>query len=452
VGTATRLIYLLLFLAPQVLIYLYLRERLPDPARPARARLVRRALAVVFSTLNIPWLVIGARVLFGGSMWSIGRIPFTGPWIAWQLLGWIYCALVTVYLIGKAIWWVAARVRGSRERGAVPSVLRTDADAQRSEPLAAPRSLLSRRRFLARATYAYAAAGTALSAHGIWSAYRLPAVTRRTLWFPDLPPGLDGLRLLHISDLHAGIHLGEDVMQEIVAQVNALRPELIVQTGDMIDISRDFIPPYVRAFRDLSAPLGVVTVLGNHDRYTGETEVIHACRDAGQVFVQDGCHVVERNGAALALLGIDDPRNWKFDDPQPADVDAALRAAPPATQAFRVLLAHRPGAWDTATPRAIPLTLAGHIHGGQLYLPLIGWSAGRMITKYVMGHFQRGSSQLYVSRGIGVVGVPIRVFTPPEIELFELRRSGGQAVGRSGDGCRLNRGPQWPPRLRRAPA
>ena len=150
--------------------------------------------------------------------------------------------------------------------------------------------------------------------------------------------------------------------------------------------------------------------------------MIRACRDAGEVFVQNGCHEVERNGAVLALLGIDDPRNWKFDDPQPEDVDVALRAAPPATQAFRVLLAHRPGAWDAATPRGIPLTLAGHIHGGQFYLPLIGWSAGRMITKYVMGHFQRGGSQLYVSRGIGVVGVPIRVFTPPEIEVFELRR------------------------------
>jgi len=419
---ATRLIYLLLFLVPQVLIYLYLRERLPDPNQPNRGRVVRRALAGIFITLNIPWLLVGARVLFGGSVWSVGRIPFTGPWIAWQLLGWIYCALVAMYVLGKAIWWLARRLAGSGERGAARSTASRDADAPAGEPLPAPPSPMSRRRFLARATYIYAGAGAALSAHGIWSAYRLPTITRRTLSFPDLPPGLDGLRLLHLSDLHAGMHLGEDQMQEIVARANALQPELIVQTGDMIDISRDYIPPYVRAFRDLSAPLGVVTVLGNHDRYTGEREVIRACRDAGQVFVQNGCHLVERNGAALALLGIDDPHNWKVDDPQPADVDAALRAAPPPSQAFRVLLAHRPGAWDTAAPRGIPLTLAGHIHGGQFYLPLIGWSAGRLITKYVMGHFQRGNSQLYVSRGIGVVGVPIRVFTPPEIELFELRR------------------------------
>jgi len=414
---ATRLIYLLLFLAPQVLIYLYLRERLPDPNQPDRARVVRRALAVIFITLNIPWLLVGARVLFGGSVWSVGRIPFTGPWIAWQLLGWIYGALVAMYVLGKAIWWLAQRVRGAwyvvRDGAARAS------GSPGVQPLTTDHAVLSRRRFLARATYIYAGAGAALSAHGIWSAYRLPTITRRTLSFPDLPPGLDGLRLLHLSDLHAGMHLGEDQMQEIVARANALQPELIVQTGDMIDISRDYIPPYVRAFRDLSAPLGVVTVLGNHDRYTGEREVIRACRDAGQVFVQNGCHLVERNGAALALLGIDDPHNWKVDDPQPADVDAALRAAPPPSQAFRVLLAHRPGAWDTAAPRGIPLTLAGHIHGGQFYLPL---SAGRLITKYVMGHFQRGNSQLYVSRGIGVVGVPIRVFTPPEIELFELRR------------------------------
>ena len=411
----TRLIYLLLFVAPQALLYLYLRSRLPDPGRPRQARNVRVALALVFGLFNLPWLFVAQRALFG-SMWSVGRLPLTGPWIAWQLLGWIFCALVAVYLVGRTVGRTVGRV------------MRGPTDRQTARP---PDRLLSRRRFLARAVYSYAGAGAALSSYGIWSAYRLPEVTRRTLRFPDLPAGLEGLTLLHVSDLHAGVHLGEDKMQEIVARANALRPDLVVQTGDMIDISPSYIPAYVRAFRDLRAPLGVVTVLGNHDRYTGEREVIRGCRDAGQVFVQNGCHVIERGGATLALLGIDDPHNWTADDPQTRDVDAALAAAPPG--AFRVLLAHRPGAWDSAAPRGIPLTLAGHIHGGQFYLPLIGWSPGRLITKYVMGHFQRGESQLYVSRGIGVVGVPIRVFAPPEIELFELRRSGGQADGRSDD-------------------
>ncbi|HVH11098.1 MAG TPA: metallophosphoesterase [Gemmatimonadales bacterium] len=407
----TRLIYLLLFVAPQVLIYAYLRTRLPDPSRPAAARRVRALLTLVFVTFNLPWVLVAQRAL-SGSMWSLGRLPFTGPWIAWQLLGWIFAALVAVSVVGRAAVLLARHLGAMLRRPPGPAAAAAALDAP-----------LSRRRFLARATYSYAAAGAALSSYGIWSAYRLPEVTRRTLLFPDLPAGLEGLTVLHLSDLHAGVHLGQDKMQEIVALANALRPELIVQTGDMIDISRSFIPPYVRAFRELRAELGVVTVLGNHDRYTGEQDVIRGCRDAGQVFVQNGCHVIERHGTPLALVGIDDPHNWTADDPQPADLDAALATTPP--EAFRVLLAHRPGAWDGAVPRHIPLTLAGHIHGGQFYVPLVGWSTGRLITKYVMGHFRRGTSQLYVSRGIGVVGVPIRVFTPPEIELFEFRRGAG---------------------------
>lgn len=393
------LIYLLLFAAPQLLVYLYLRERLSPSAR--------RPLAVIFIVFNIPWGIVAVR-MFSGSLWGISRTPYIAPWIAWQFLGWIFCGLVCVYLLGKAVWWLGGwAVRKMRR-------------SPTTEPLNRPTDL-SRRQFLIRATYAYGAVGVALSGYGIWNAERLPVITRRTLLFPDLPPGLNGIRIAHLSDVHAGVHMSEDKMREIVAQTNALGADLILQTGDMIDISQSFIPDYVRAFRDLHAPLGVVTVLGNHDRYTGQDAVIKGVRDAGQVFVKNGVHVIERGGAALALVGIDDPRNWRADDPQDDDIDAALRLTPPAKDAFRILLAHRPGAFDGAAPRAVPLTLAGHIHGGQFYLPVIGWSPGRLITKYVMGHFTQGNSQLYVSRGIGVVGVPLRVFVPPEIALFELR-------------------------------
>jgi hypothetical protein len=413
-----RVIYLLLFLAPQVLIYLYLRERLPDPTQPRRARSVRWGLAAVFVVFNIPWIFVARRVLFG-TVWGTGGIPYLGPWIAWQMMGWVFCGIVTLYVLGKFVVW------GSGELGAVLSRARRGLVSQRREPLPAPRSPISRRQFLARATYVYAGAGLGLSTYGIWSAERLPVVTHRALFFRDLPAGLDGLRIAHLSDVHAGIHMEREKMEAIVALTNRLRPDLILQTGDMIDISRSYIPDYVRAFRDLRAPLGVVTVLGNHDRYTGEEAVIRGVREAGQVLIRNGAHVVERNGAPLALVGIDDPHNWTADDPQQGDIDAALRHAPPPPEAFTILLAHRPGAFDGAAPRGVPLTLAGHIHGGQLYLPVIGWSAGRLITKYVMGHFQRGESQLYVSRGIGVVGVPIRVFVPPEVALLELRRGTG---------------------------
>jgi len=401
------LIYLLLFAAPQLLLYLYLRERLPLSAR--------RWLTLVFVVFNIPWGIVAVR-MFSGSLWGISRVPYIAPWIAWQFLGWIFCGLICLYLLGKGAVWLVQKVRGKRY------AVSGEPEQPDRAPLTAHRAPLSRRQFLARATYAYGAIGVGFSAYGIWSAERLPSITHRTLIFPDLPPALNGLRIAHLSDVHAGIHMSEEKMREIVKQTNALGADLIVQTGDMIDISQSYIPDYVRAFRDLQAPLGVVTVLGNHDRYTGQDAVIRGVKDAGQVFVKNGVHVIERGGAALALVGIDDPRNWRADDPQDEDLEEALRLTPPAKDAFRILLAHRPGAFDGAAPRAIPLTLAGHIHGGQFYLPVVGWSPGRLITKYVMGHFQNGSSQLYVSRGIGVVGVPLRVFVPPEIGLFELRR------------------------------
>jgi predicted MPP superfamily phosphohydrolase len=396
------LIYLLLFASPQLLLFLYLRERLPLRAR--------WWLAVIFIVFNIPWGIVAVR-MFTGSLWGISRVPYIAPFIAWQFLGWIFAGLVAVYVLGKAVWRLGGLAVGKLRR--VPT----------AEPPNRP-TAISRRQFLVRATYAYGAVGVGLSGYGIWSAERLPVVTRGTLVFDNLPPGLDGLRIAHLSDVHAGIHMSGEKMAAIVAQTNALKADLILQTGDMIDISQSYIPEYVRAFRDLEAPLGVVTVLGNHDRYTGADAVIKGVRDAGQVFIKNGSHVIEHRGAALALVGIDDPRNWRADDPQEDDLGAALQITPPESEAFRILLAHRPGAFDGAAPRGIPLTLAGHIHGGQFYIPVIGWSPGRLITKYVMGHFTQGASQLYVSRGIGVVGVPLRVFAPPEIALFELRRAG----------------------------
>jgi len=397
------LIYLLLFVSPQALLYLYLRARLPDRQRPGRARWVRGILAALFVFFNLPWIFIARRVVFG-SVWSRGWIPYVGPWVAWQMLSWVLLALIAAYVVAKGL----RRVIRMRRAGA---------------PSAPHSPAISRREFLVRGTYTYAGAGLAVSAYGLWEAARLPEVTRRTLYFENLPPGLDGLRILHLSDLHAGIHMRLEKMQRIVEQANALAPDLILETGDLIDISPAFIPDYVRAFRDLRAPLGVITSLGNHDHYTGAAAVERGIRDAGHVLVRGGVHLIERGGATLAVLGIDDPLDWEFDDPQTPEVHEVDRAAPPET--FKILMAHRPGAWDAAVPREIPLTLSGHIHGGQFYLPVVGWSAGRLITKYVMGHFQRGNSQLYVSRGIGVVGVPIRVFVPPEVALLELRRLEG---------------------------
>ncbi len=315
------LIYLLVFIAPQAVLYVYLRDRLPDRSRPRQAHIVRWSLILLFAFFNLPWIFVARRVLFG-SVWSKGWIPYIGPWIAWQMLGWVFLGLVAIYVVFKGLALCAQGLR-------------------RSERLPTPGSHITRRQFLVRGTYAYAGAGLALSAYGLWEGERLPEITRRTLYFDHLPPGLDGLKILHLSDVHAGIHMRLEKMQRLVAQANALAPDLILQTGDMIDISPSFIPDYVRAFRELSAPLGVITGLGNHDHYTGAAEVSKGVQDAGQTLVRSGHHLIERNGATLAILGVDDPLDWRFDDPQAAEVSRVYREAPP--DAFKLLMAHRPG-------------------------------------------------------------------------------------------------------------
>src|SRR5205807_5097551 len=143
----TRLIYLLLFVSPQLLLYLYLRERLPDPTRPERARRVRIGLATTFAVFNLPWVLVAGRAL-SGSMWGVGRIPYLGPWIAWQLLGWIFGVVVAVYVGGKCVWWIGGQ--------AVRWIGGQSSPAPADRPTAAPSDRrISRRRFLARATYSY---------------------------------------------------------------------------------------------------------------------------------------------------------------------------------------------------------------------------------------------------------------------------------------------------------
>src|SRR5215472_5034924 len=96
------LIYLFIFIAPQVVLYVYLRDRLPDPARPRQALWVRRILIALFAFFNFPWVFMARRVLFG-SVWSKGWIPYIGPWVAWQMLAWIFLGLVAVYVIFKGL-------------------------------------------------------------------------------------------------------------------------------------------------------------------------------------------------------------------------------------------------------------------------------------------------------------------------------------------------------------
>jgi predicted MPP superfamily phosphohydrolase len=281
-----------------------------------------------------------------------------------------------------------------------------------------------RRKFLRQTS----TVGAVLAGYGVLrgrlEAQSDPDIIRQELSFPDLPPGLDGLRVVQISDLHAGplVHAGQVERWRRLAEGE--RPELLLITGDMVDSLPEEAGVVADAFRGFRAPLGCYAILGNHDYFTDPRPIWRTLQGIGVEFLENRHALVSRRGANLALVGLQDPmaRHGHFRDiaygpgPQP---ELAAQGIPDG--AWRLCLSHRPSDWHLARKTGAPLTLSGHTHGGQVNL-VPGVSSALLLGEYTQGLYRRGGQALYVNRGLGVVGLPIRIGAPPEITVITLRR------------------------------
>jgi len=273
----------------------------------------------------------------------------------------------------------------------------------------------SRRRFLGTAFGVLATAPIVASAYGATYGREEKEVTDLTLAFPHLPPELDGLRVVHLSDLHLGPFLDAAALQEDLARVAALRPHLVVVTGDFLSTAVHDLRGFREAMAAVRPPLGVYGCLGNHEYFTGDlTRVIRTLAEAGVTVLANQAVRLRIGPCRLGLAGVEDLRMGT------PDLEAALREAPP----FTILLSHRPEIFPAAAARGIPLILSGHYHGGQVALRLGGLSlsAAHLATPYPEGLFIQSQSYLYVNRGLGTTGTPVRLNAPPEITRITLRR------------------------------
>ena len=249
-------------------------------------------------------------------------------------------------------------------------------------------------------------------------------VERLDLPLRGLPDALGGLRLAQISDLHVGMQLRAPQLRRLLSRVNALEPDLIVITGDIFDFDPRYIEEGCRELAKLDAPLGVFAVLGNHDVYTGAEAVAQGLATWTSIrLLRDEWVRIELEGGALALAGVEDTgRGWNDRD---ATHDALERLAGeiPADLA-RVLLIHRPSWFAQAARLGFPLALAGHTHGGQIALPAPAQhqNVSRLISRWTRGLFQDAETGalLYVNRGLGVAGPPVRLNCSREISLLRL--------------------------------
>ena len=246
---------------------------------------------------------------------------------------------------------------------------------------------------------------------------------------PRLGPGLDGLRVAQLSDLHFGPYTGEVEIRRAVAAVNAAAPDLIVLTGDYVTSTWLFhlgrrtgkeIVPCAELLRELRCPLGVYAILGNHDWGVGANFIAGTLTDAGIRVLRNDAVPIERDRARMWLVGVDDVMF------KAADLDRALSDVPRGEPVL--LLAHEPDFADEAARYSIAVQLSGHAHGGQIVLPGVGAPylppLGR---KYRRGLYTVRNMCLYSNRGLGVAGVPLRFGAPPEIALVGFRSGAASA-------------------------
>ena len=278
----------------------------------------------------------------------------------------------------------------------------------------APKTVLNRRNFLKGASITVAGS-LGFGSAGFVAAQGLPGLRRVTLDLPDLPVQWDGLSILQISDVHAGTFMAVDRMNRIRDYANSIPADLTVFTGDQIDRRQVDAELFTEGFRGISAPLGVFGVLGNHDYKVSPRRAEKTLEDAGITPLVNDSLVIERGGSMLVLAGVDD----LMAPPGRGPDFSILRKHP---DGFRLLLCHQPQGWDRAREEGAHLTLAGHTHGGQIALPTRNFNPARVYTKYIAGQYTHGESMLWVSRGIGVGAVPLRVGSPPEMDLITLRR------------------------------
>lgn len=247
--------------------------------------------------------------------------------------------------------------------------------------------------------------------------------TRLRVEIPRLDASLDGLRLVHVSDLHIGNALDGAKLDRMVDRVNAEEADLIVATGDLFDFDPSHLEAGARSLARLRARLGVYAVLGNHDGYIGSDRVAAAlARGAPELrLLRDEIARVPV-AAPLYLAGIEDPGRQWFDQRVQLPALAALARRRPADGPV-LLLAHQPEVFDCAAELGFPLVLAGHTHGGQIALPGLETrcNAARLLTPYTRGAFRAKGSTLYVNRGLGVGGPALRIAAPREIATIELQ-------------------------------
>lgn len=365
---------------------------------------------------------IGDGLLGGDSTHlTTRRLVVDGVWSVWLVGAWVGFGLVmffwTVDRMTRSAAWVYRKVRNAASsHAAVPIPGATASDPPSPD----------RRRLLERAVVALSAAPFMAAGYGLLYGRFNVEVTRHRIRLARLPKAFEGFHIAQLSDIHISPFMPADEIRRCVTLVNELRADLVVLTGDYLADDRQAQGEVVQALSGLRAPYGVFGCLGNHEIYT-ETE-----DSITRLFATEGIRIlrqerapIQSGGEMLNLIGIDYQSLRFSTDHSGHDVDQYLAGNEKLVmpEVVNILLSHNPNTFDRAAELGIDLTLAGHTHGGEFEFIHRGVSLTRIETRYISGWFEKPGGQLYVNRGIGTTGFPIRFGARPEITVLELART-----------------------------
>jgi predicted MPP superfamily phosphohydrolase len=275
----------------------------------------------------------------------------------------------------------------------------------------------TRRLFLSRASVSVAAMGSAMvTGFGVRSAVGDITKPVVEIKLPRLPKALSGFKIVQLSDIHIGSVLGVDFLNYVVAETNALRPDMVVITGDLVDSSVRMIGADIAHLRNLKSRHGTYFVTGNHEYYSNAAEWVPFLRKIGLKVLMNERVSIGDSAFSFDLAGVPDDRGGWYGQAHAPDLAQALKGRDPEREL--VFLAHRPTAIKWAETHEVGLQLSGHTHGGQFF-PLE--YIIRLMFPYVAGHHHHNElTQIYVSRGTGFWGPPMRVASPAEITTIVL--------------------------------
>lgn len=354
--------------------------------------------------------------IFGSGIGFLFVLVLRLPWYVFRLLRWLY------RLSAGAAAAIRTRVRPVSVAGSPKAAALDDPPPglEAVEP--------SRRNFLLQASTAVGLVPFIGSFYGLVVERTDVETTHYRVAFDRLPRGFHGFRIAQISDLHIGPFMSAAEIRRVAEMANRLKPDLILMTGDYVTWDPSTQWAVVDALSILQAPYGVIGTLGNHEMWTHtEDSITQMFRAQGRTMLRQQNTTLRASGDELNLIGVDYESRRPMGPHHERVVRQYLTSIEPLVRrdTVNILMSHNPNTFDRAAELGIELSLAGHTHGGQVTMEFISPDIcpSRFVTSYVVGWFQKPGGKLYVNRGIGTIGVPMRIGAPPEITVYELVRS-----------------------------